>query len=225
MILNYLNQHNEYFPSCVTYISCGGESCSRELLLLLQDRGYTYHFQNLYGPAECCIISTIWNISFNKPIPLAISIGNALKHTLAICLYEETLQPTLLDKEGELYIGGENLMKGYWNQIELSNSKIISHPVYGKLYRTGDIVKYGKEGQLIYCKRKDEQVKINGQRIELKEIENVLKQHPSVNETVCLILNNTTGSQLIAFVEIKDNNFVSKETTTRLDLSSDSILC
>jgi amino acid adenylation domain-containing protein len=101
---------------------------------------------------------------------------------------------------GQLYIGGVGLARGYWRSDELTNSHFIKHPITDEpLYRTGDLGRFTSEGQIEFLGREDSQVKINGYRVELGEIEANLLLHPDVKTAVSTV-SKGVGTRLLAYV-------------------------
>ena len=130
------------------------------------------------------------------------------------------MQPTPTWVEGELYIGGIGLAKGYWQDEAKTNNSFITHPLTEeRLYKTGDLGRYLPSGEIEFLGREDFQVKINGFRIELGEIEVALKEHPAVKEAVV----NSYDNQLVAYVVPQfqgENNLInSSEASTPEQLS------
>ena len=92
--------------------------------------------------------------------------------------------PVPVGVEGDIFIGGAGVAVGYQNDPEKTAEAFIDHPMYGKIYRTGDRGVFSPEGYMIFHGRRDTQVKINGNRVELGEIENCLKRQDSVLNAV-----------------------------------------
>jgi aryl carrier-like protein len=107
-------------------------------------------------------------------------------------------QPVPVGVRGELHIGGAGLARGYLNQPKLTAEKFIPDPFTagGRLYRTGDIVRWLPDGNLEFVGRGDRQVKIRGYRVELEEIETVLSEHPAVRQAAVV----ADGDRLVAYV-------------------------
>ena len=125
------------------------------------------------------------------------------------------MKPTPTWVEGELYIGGIGLAKGYWQDEAKTNNSFITHPLtQERLYKTGDLGRYLPSGDIEFLGREDFQVKINGFRIELGEIEAALKQHSAVFEAVVSSHNN----QLVAYVVLEKEQ-VSSSQIVRIDQS------
>lgn len=102
---------------------------------------------------------------------------------------------------GELYIGGVGLAIGYWNDPGRTAGSFVTHPRTGeRLYRTGDLGRYLPSGDIEFLGRADFQVKIQGFRVELGEIEHVLGQHPAVRRALVAVRDTSSGRQLVALV-------------------------
>ena len=132
-----------------------------------------------------------------------VSIGRPIANTQVYILNEEMelLPPGIA---GELFIAGDGLARGYINQPALTAEKFLPHPFSSqpgeRLYRTGDLVRYGTDGMIDFIGRVDNQIKIRGFRVELGEIESVLRQHPEVNEVAVAVRGTGDSKRLVAFV-------------------------
>ena len=162
-------------------ILCGGEAMPRELTEALLTSGKLW---NLYGPTE----TTIWSMAHKvESAEGSVPIGRPLANT-KIYMLDSRLQPVPIGVHGDLYMGGDGLARGYWNNPELTAERFIPNPfsdeAHARLYRTGDRARYRSDGTIEFLGRTDNQVKIRGHRIELGEIESVLMQHSAVNQTV-----------------------------------------
>ena len=129
-------------------------------------------------------------------------IGRPIAGTEALILNEAGE----LAEEGELYLGGDGLARGYWNRPDLTAARFIAHPFAAglRLYRTGDQVRRRADGLLEFLGRLDDQVKIRGFRIEPGEIEAVLLRHPGVTQAVVVAHAAPAGEKrLVAFAVSK----------------------
>ncbi len=159
---------------------------------------------NQYGPTECTMTSSYHPISPTDDPAAPAPIGRPIPYAQFYVL-DDYLNPVPIGIEGQLYIGGDGLAKGYLNRSSLTAEKFIPNPFSNergtRLYNTGDVVRYRLDGTLDFVGRRDGQIKIRSIRVELGEIESVLSQHPAVREAVVLARENETGEkQLVAYV-------------------------
>jgi pyochelin synthetase len=132
-----------------------------------------------------------------KSVPYGRPMSNQQFHVL-----DDALEPRPVWVPGQLYIGGIGLARGYWRDEEQTRASFITHPrTRERLYRTGDLGRYLPDGSIEFLGRKDFQVKVQGHRVELGEIEAALAQHPAVREAVATAEGDPRGSKrLIAHV-------------------------
>ncbi|WP_030385718.1 non-ribosomal peptide synthetase [Streptomyces sp. NRRL S-241] len=174
---------------------CGGEALPADLAEQLAARmGSVW---NAYGPTE----TTIWSCLQPVRPGEAVTIGKPLANTQVYVL-DETLRPVPIGVPGELYIGGDGVARGYRDRTDLTAARFVADPFGrpgGRLFRTGDTVRWQPDGRLDFIGRSDYQVKIRGFRIELGEIESVLRTHPSVGQAVVVPRpDGLGGHQLVA---------------------------
>ena len=139
---------------------------------------------NVYGPAECCVDSTAYDVtgevlkSLDDRIPIGSPLADEQVYVLNPC---NRIQP--IGTFGEICISGKGVGRGYWGKEKETANKFIDNPFIAgtKLYRTGDIGRYLLDGNLEFIGRKDSQVKIRGYRIELAEIEMQLRKYKAKN--------------------------------------------
>lgn len=119
---------------------------------------------NMYGPTE----TTIWSsVEVASPDDTTVNIGLPLANQQMYVL-DEDRQPVGIGQEGELWIGGEGVTRGYWNRPNLTAERFVDNPFgAGRMYRTGDLVRRRADGRLDFVGRVDHQVKLRGFRIEL----------------------------------------------------------
>ena len=155
---------------------------------------------NLYGPTETTVWSTAHAVDADGPVPIGRPIANTRVYVADASL---RLQPAGVP--GELLIGGAGVTRGYLRRPELTADRFVPDAFGaeggGRLYRTGDRVRWRADGVLEYLGRMDQQVKIRGFRIEPGEIESAIRQHPAVAE--CAVVARTDGdsdTRLVAYV-------------------------
>lgn len=160
---------------------------------------------NLYGPTEATV-----DVSYfvcDKHTDYAeIPIGKPI-YNIELMILDEQLQPQPTGQIGELYIAGVGLAKGYLNNIEQTARCFFTlpHDSAKMVYKTGDLAKWDKNGDLCYLGRKDHQVKINGIRIELGEIEYHLHAYSCLAHAVVLyIAPDNYFKKLVAFIQLKN---------------------
>ena len=165
----------------------------------------------MYGPTETTIWSSVYKVNGNdqKLVPIGKPIANTTFHVL-----DENLQSVEKGAEGELYIGGEGLARGYFNLEALTREKFVAYPYSraqgARLYRTGDLVRRRPDGNVEFLGRIDHQVKIRGFRVELGEIEAVLEQHTSVRQAVVIAREDIPGDKrLVAYYALEPGTAVS----------------
>lgn len=159
-------------------------------------------YANLYGPTEITVDCTYYIVdrAFKDSEPLPI--GKRAKNTDVLVLNEQN-EPVNINEVGELCVRGVSLSKGYYNNIEKTREVFIQNPLNTKyieyIYRTGDLVKYNEQGELLYVSRKDDQVKHLGHRIELGEIEVLTFGMDETKQCCCMY--DSIKSRIILFVE------------------------
>ena len=183
----------------------GGEALFGEQLSFWREHAAKTRLINEYGPTETVVGCCVYECGSDSELGSgAVPIGRPIANTRLYVL-DGSLRPTPLGVAGELYIGGDGLGRGYLNRADLTAERFVPDPYStepgARLYKTGDLVKYLKDGNLEYLGRLDHQVKIRGFRIELGEIESALLALAGVREAVVLAREDTPGSsRLVAYV-------------------------
>ncbi|RBR18641.1 uncharacterized protein FIESC28_05918 [Fusarium coffeatum] len=203
------NMQDPYAFTTLQTLVCGGEALSAETIAKWAD---TVELINGYGPAECTVFAVAnANVSADKD---HTNIGRALDgcHTWIVDPRDHNrLLP--VGCEGELLISGPIVSRGYLNDERKTAQAFINNPVWMsaftekpvRLYKTGDLVRYCQNGSLVYVGRKDNQVKLHGQRMELGEIEACLETHADLrNALVALPKSGIFKGRLVAIVSFKD---------------------
>ena len=177
---------------------CGGEALPRELADPLLER--VGELWNLYGPTETTIWSTAGRVVRGDA---PVSIGRPIDNTQVYIL--NGLSPAPVGVAGEICIGGAGVAIGYHGQPGLTAERFVADPFSAqpgaRIYRTGDLGRWGPDGQLYHLGRMDHQVKIRGFRVETGEIEAVLNEHPAVRQAVVVAREIGSGDlRLVAYV-------------------------
>jgi len=158
-------------------ISIGGEACPPDLWDALRGRAGTV-VHNTYGPAETAVDATFADLGAHGSSVIGRPYGNVRVH-----LVDEALGLVPPGSVGEIVIGGPSVGRGYVRRPGVTAAVFVPDP-WGepgsRLYRTGDLGRYTADGQIEFLGRGDHQVKILGQRVELEEVEAVLRGHPAV---------------------------------------------
>ncbi|TCD02004.1 amino acid adenylation domain-containing protein [Pedobacter frigidisoli] len=196
--------------TAVKRIIAGGDVCRKSLFLKWKDQ---VEFYNVYGPTEACVTAISYKCNADDEHGLhTIPIGKSLKG-VSIFLLNKEQKLVAHGEVGEIYLGGNQLAKGYLNQNAITQERFISIPNISdeRLYRTGDTGKWLEGNNLEFIGRIDDQVKIRGYRVELGEIENVISTFPQIRQ--CVVLAKETPDlvkQLVAFI-VSDTTINKKE--------------
>ena len=183
----------------------GGENLSAETVNWWREADVARFF-NEYGPTESVVGCSVYDVGSEKDIEegrAIIPIGRPISNTTLYILDErQRLIPQGV--VGELFIGGEGLARGYLNRPDQTAEKFLPNPysteIGARLYRTGDLARYLRNGQIDCLGRIDQQVKVRGYRVELGEIESVLREIPGVREAAVLAREDNHGDKrLIAY--------------------------
>ncbi len=202
MLQAFLMEPNLEQCTSLKNVFCSGEALSFDLQQRFFSR-FSCRLHNLYGPTEAAIDVTYWECQRESQQPV-VPIGRPIANT-QIYILNSSMQPVPVGVAGELYIGGVGVARGYLNRPELTAEKFIPDPFSAepgrKLFKTGDLARYRRDGAIEFLGRIDHQVKIRGFRIELGEIEAVLLQHPAIEQAVVVAREDTPGNKrLIAYL-------------------------
>ena len=161
-------------------------------------------FLNVYGSSECCGMVTCHAVKGDEDnVPIGKAPG-----TYRLYIVGEDGQPVADGEAGELWVSGPQLCRGYLNHPELTANVFISNPFndaheegYERVFRTGDFVRRGPDGSLLFAGRRDGLVKIRGFRVELREVEAVIQTCPGVTgATVQSASDPLNGTYIVAYV-------------------------
>ncbi len=186
MLQVFLDEEQAGGCGCLRRVVASGEALPPELVRRFAERLPGVELHNLYGPTEAAIDVTAHPCDGHRPLR-RVPIGRPVANT-RIHLLDQELRPVPPGVSAELYIGGVQLARGYGGRPRLTAERFVPDPFSDtggtRLYRAGDLTRYGAGGEIEFLGRVDHQVKLRGQRLELGEIEAVLAQHPQVREAV-----------------------------------------
>lgn len=165
-------------------------------------------YVNLYGPTEITVISTYYEVDREFADDESLPIGFACNNCDNLILVDDKdgKREAEVNEKGELAIAGTCLALGYYGDWEKTNKAFIQNPLNDKyreyIYLTGDVCYKNERGEIIYCGRKDSQIKHNGYRIELGEIENAVLASKIVDN--CCVIYDHAEKKIVLFYEAKD---------------------
>ncbi|ORX78421.1 acetyl-CoA synthetase-like protein [Anaeromyces robustus] len=197
------------------WILFGGEKLNYNLIKIINNNCNSA-ILNGYGPTETTVCSTIkyYNIKIKENDNVTIGKPNC---NYKIYILDKMLKPVPIGIVGEIFISGYGVGKGYLNQLELSKEKFIEcpyHSINGKpsiMYRTGDLGKWNEEGEIECLGRIDFQIKIHGQRIELNEIENTIKEMEEIEYSIVIDQKYKNGDKYLICYYISSNEIENKK--------------
>ncbi|MBC7924276.1 MAG: amino acid adenylation domain-containing protein, partial [Bryobacteraceae bacterium] len=196
-----LTEINDFVQTELKYLLVGGEKVERSLLQkVFAQLGDQTEVINIYGLTEITDINAFSRITA-ADLEGTITIGRPLQNTqIYITNDEGQLQP--IGIAGELCIGGDGLSRGYRNRPDLTAEKFVVNPyAEGALMcRTGDVGRWLKDGRIELFGRRDQQVKVNGYRLEMGEIEAALDEHPGVVKSAVVAQSAEGGTRLVAYL-------------------------
>lgn len=201
MLQAFIDTPDVELCSSLTRVICSGEALSVELVQGFYQK-LAAQLHNLYGPTEASVDVSSWFCD-QEHVGDSIAIGKPIAN-IALYILDQQLNLVPVGAQGELHIGGIGLARGYLNRANLTAEKFIPDP-FGqsgsRLYKTGDLVRYLKNGDIEYLGRIDHQVKIRGFRIELGEIEARLLEQAQIREAVVITRKSQSGeNRLLAYL-------------------------
>jgi amino acid adenylation domain-containing protein len=191
--------------------SFGGEGLAQQTFDLLSKALKSEWLINGYGPTETIMTPMVWKVRAGQKFegtyaPIGRAVGNRRVYVL-----DADLNPCPIGVTGELYIAGEGMARGYIGKPDTTADRFIPDPFSkegGRLYRSGDLTRWRKDGTVEFVGRVDHQVKLRGYRIELGEIEAALLQQDGIGEALVILRDDeaTNHKMLVAYVVPKQGN-------------------
>ncbi len=187
-----LSTFDEDVPG-VRLLILGGEACPDWLAARWCRQGR--RVVNTYGPTETTVIATYADLRPGEPITIGRPVPGYSVH-----IVDQSLAPVPRGEAGEICIGGEGVARGYVGLPEETAERFVPDPFSpgrGRVYRTGDLGRITKDGNVAFLGRADTQVKLRGFRIELSEVESVLMEQEGVKAAACAVIKADGGGQLL----------------------------
>ncbi len=185
-------------------ILCGGEALRPDLAKRLLE--CASEVWNMYGPTETTVWSSCCKLSKTEKI---ISAGKPIANT-SIYILDKSMRPLPSGIQGDLYIGGKGVARGYHNRADLTEKKFFPDPFSkipnSRMYSTGDRARFLNDGNIVIMGRSDFQIKIRGFRIEPGEIEITLRAHQSVKDAVVIARDSRSGQKLLVAYIVKSSD-------------------
>ncbi|HTP17271.1 MAG TPA: amino acid adenylation domain-containing protein [Streptosporangiaceae bacterium] len=168
-------------------------------------------YLNWYGPTETNVC-TAFEVPAGGADAGPVPIGKACANTEVFAVTSEGRRVSRPGEEGELYVRGPSLMRGYWGQPAKTSEALLRASCDDLVYRTGDLVTLDPAGNYAYLGRRDSMVKVRGYRVELGEVEAALYRHPAIREAAVLpVPDELLGSRLQAVVTADGAGNLSRE--------------
>ncbi|KZB80203.1 non-ribosomal peptide synthetase [Amycolatopsis regifaucium] len=209
----------ETAPECfdgLVEIGTGGDVVPLQSVENLRRAQPSLRVRNTYGPTETTLCATWLPIEPGDALDGELPIGHPMTNR-RIYVLDAFLRPVAPGVEGELYIAGTGLARGYLNAPGLTAGRFVACPFLDgeRMYRTGDRARWTSGGEIVFLGRADDQVKIRGYRVELGEVESVLAAQPGVVEAVLLAREDQPGEKRLVGYFVSDGTDAGPEEIRR----------
>jgi amino acid adenylation domain-containing protein len=211
--LNHVARHDRQAFASLRVLCSGGDVLLPSTCRQLLAGGFPGRLLNLYGPTEATVAVTGFPVrSADEPaeqVPIGFPFSWARVYIL-----DGRLRPVPDGEPGELYVSGAGVGRGYLGMPAETACRFIADPFAAdgsRMYATGDRVRRGRDGAILYLGRGDAQVKIRGHRVEPPEVERALCRFPGVSEAAVTAVTDAGPPRLVAFVVPSDEDFVLRE--------------
>jgi len=226
MLQAFLQEAEAGSCSSLRLVVCSGEALEAQTVQRFYEK-IGAELYNLYGPTEASVDVTYWRCepaADNRSVPIGRPIAN-----LRMYMLDEAMQVVPVGVAGELRIAGVGVARGYLKRADLTAEKFVpdwlSREAGGRLYRSGDLARYLKDGNIEFLGRIDDQVKVRGYRIELGEVEAVLSLHPSLMGATVLAREDESGhKRLVAYIVPQAANSADDGNSTAAQLYAEQVL-
>ncbi len=220
-LVDDFNGHQIEKLKSLRFVFLGGEPISvPKLRSWLRSADCSATVVNTYGPTECADISAFYRITPLDYDLDTVPIGRPVPNTKLV-IVDAHLQLSPVGVPGELCVGGAGVGQGYSHQPALTAERfvpsILSDAPSQRVYRTGDVARFRMDGNIEYMGRLDQQVKIRGHRIELREIEIALETHPAVAHAVVIAPEIRGERRLVAYIVPDSDRAAPVKQLARID--------
>lgn len=200
-------------------IMFGGEVMPVKHLNYLRKKIPSINFiANVYGPTEATVNSTYYIVNKEYEEHQSLPLGNPIKNKRILLLNKEDKLITKNNEKGELCVLGTSISPGYYKNSKSTGTVFVQNPLHDDfkdiMYRTGDLATYNEEGLLVFCGRKDNQIKHLGYRIELGEIEIAALAITSIDNCICLY--NIDKRQIVLIYSSLGQDIIDREIKIKL---------
>ena len=192
----------------VEAVVVGGEALTSDVLNVWRERSSETRLINEYGPTETVVGCAVYEVPpgpCEGDVPIGRPVSNMRMYVL-----DDALRPVPAGVTGEIYIGGVGVARGYLGRPALTAERFLPDPFSTepgrRLYRSGDLGRMRPDGEMEYLGRADEQVKVRGYRVELGEIESVLRRHPAVKESAVVAHGDGGEKRLVGYVVLSGDD-------------------
>lgn len=185
--------------SSLQHLAMGGEA-----LAPFEPEG-TANYYNIYGPTECTVNVSVYPLKkYEEEFPIGKSVSNVKFYVL-----DSVGRRVPVGVPGELCIAGYQVSRGYLNRPEKTAEVYTKNPYctqegYDRIYHTGDVVRFLPDGNIQFIGRRDGQVKVRGFRIELSEVEEIIRRFPGIKDVTVAAFNEPSGGKYIASYVVAD---------------------
>jgi len=198
----HIMAHNQpEFALPLRYLVSGGDILQSKAIRMVLASCPSLTVINGYGPTENTVFSSTYSMCATDPIPDNVPIGTPIYQTYFYVLNTQ-FQPVAEGETGELFVSGNGLAIGYLNRPDLNSKSFFFTEKGERIYKTGDLARRGKDGLFYFSGRLDDQVKISGYRIEIKEIESAIKRLDEIDECAVFAIPDSRNDKiLVSFIK------------------------
>ncbi|MDX2593048.1 amino acid adenylation domain-containing protein [Streptomyces sp. WI03-4A] len=212
-LVDRLDERSRSVPDSLRLMILGGDTVRPGDPLRWSKHAPGVPLLNAYGPTEAVVTSTVFDIPADvSDVDGGVPVGRAVGER-SLYVLDERLRQVPAGAVGELFIAGTQLARGYVGRSGLTGERFLPDPFAAepgaRMYRTGDLVRWRNDGQLAFCGRTDDQVKVRGFRVETGEVEARLREYPGVEDAVVVawrdrLVAYLTGAADLAADDVRD---------------------